>query len=196
MKNDLRTALRKKRGTISPLRRSRDSKKIALHILNSTELNLGNRLGLYFALKHEVNTKMLINAFLNVGKKIFLPVIEKEKLFFGRYDPKITNITENRYGIGEPSKEDTKMVPPASLDTVFFPIVGFNNNFYRIGMGGGFYDRSFKDLEEDSPTRIGLAFSFQKVTFEPERHDIPLFAICTEDGISIRKEKNKNRQKI
>ena len=56
-------------------------------------------------------------------------------------------------------------------------------------MGGGFYDRSFKDLEENSPTRIGLAFSFQKVTFEPERHDIPLFAICTEDGITIRKEK-------
>lgn len=108
MKNDLRTALRKKRGNISPLRRSRDSKKIALHILNTTELNLGNRLGLYFALKHEVNTKMLINAFLNVGKKIFLPVIEKEKLFFARYDPKITNITENRYGIGEPSKKTRK----------------------------------------------------------------------------------------
>ena len=91
MKNDLRTALRKKRAVISPLRRSRDSKKIALHILNSTELNLGNRLGLYFALKHEVNTKILINGFLNLGKKIFLPVIEKEKLFFARYDPKITN---------------------------------------------------------------------------------------------------------
>ena len=100
-----------------------------MHILNSTELNLGNRLGLYFALKHEVNTKMLINAFLNVGKKIFLPVIEEEKLFFARYDPQTTNITENRYGIGEPSKEDTKMVLPASLDTVFFPVVGFNNNF-------------------------------------------------------------------
>ena len=56
-------------------------------------------------------------------------------------------------------------------------------------MGGGFYDRSFKDLEEDSPTRIGLAFSFQEVTFEPERHDVHLLAICTEDGITIRKAK-------
>ena len=189
MKNDLRTALRKKRGNISPLRRRRDSKKIALHILNSTELDLGNRLGLYFALKHEVNTKMLINAFLDVGKKIFLPVIEKEEIFFARYDPKITSITENRYGIGEPCIKDTKMLPPASLDTVFFPIVGFNESFYRIGMGGGFYDRSFKDLEKNSPLRIGLAFSFQKVTFKPERHDIRLSAICTEDGITIRKGK-------
>ena len=189
MKNDIRIALKKKRRAITPIRRSRDSKKIALHILNSTELNLGNKVGLYLALKHEVNTKILINAFLNLGKKIFLPVIKKNEIFFARYDPEITSITENGYGIGEPATKDTIMLQPGSLDTVFFPIVGFNNNFYRIGMGGGFYDRSFKDVEENSPIRIGLAFSFQKVTFEPERHDVPLFAICTEDGITFRKEK-------
>ena len=189
MKNDIRIALKKKRRAITPIRRSRDSKKIALHILNSTELNLGNKVGLYLALKHEVNTKILINAFLNLGKKIFLPVIKKNEIFFARYDPEITSITENGYGIGEPATKDTIMLQPGSLDTVFFPIVGFNNNFYRIGMGGGFYDRSFKDVEENSPIRIGLAFSFQEVTFEPERHDVPLFAICTEDGITIRREK-------
>ena len=66
------------------------------------------------------------------------------------------------------------MVSPSSLDTVFLPIVGYNNACYRIGMGGGFYDRSFKNLKEDSPIRIGLAFSFQEVNFEPESHATPV----------------------
>jgi len=189
MKNELRTLLRRRLENIPPLRRSRDSKKIALNILHNPKISLGNKLGFYFASKHEVNTKILINAFFNRGKEIFLPVIEEKKLFFARYVPKKTTIVDNRYGIGEPSRGETSMVPPSSLDTVFLPIVGYNNAFHRIGMGGGFYDRSFQHLKENSPFRIGLAFSFQKVTFEHESHDVPLFGICTEDGITFRNEK-------
>ena len=71
-----------------PLKRSRDSKKIALNILRNRELSLGKRLGFYFSLKYEVNTKMLICAFLNHGKEIFLPIIEEKEILFARYDPK------------------------------------------------------------------------------------------------------------
>ena len=182
--------LREKRENMLPLKRSRDSKKIALNILRNHELSLGKRLGFYFSLKYEVNTKMLICAFLNHGKEIFLPIIEEKEILFARYDPRKTTIIENRYGIGEPSRKEANMVSPSSLDTVFLPIVGYNNACYRIGMGGGFYDRSLKNLKEDSPIRIGLAFSFQEVSFEPESHDLPLFGICTEDGMTFR-----NKQK-
>ena len=188
MKNDLRIALKEKRARMPPLKRRRDSKKIALNILHSPELNLGTKIGLYFASKSEVNTKYLITALVDQGKKIFLPVVKEEKIFFAEYDPRITTMTKNRYGISEPSKKDTIIVSPASLDTAFFPIVGYNSNLHRIGMGGGLYDRSFKGLKKKSPIRVGLAFSFQQVSFEPERHDVPLLAICTEDGVIFRNE--------
>ena len=189
MKNEIRALLRKKREDIPPLKRSRNSKKIALNILRNPKLSLGNRLGFYFASKYEVNTKMLINAFLNHGKEVFLPIIEGKEIFFARYDPQRTTMIENRYGIGEPSRLEANMISPSSLDTVFLPILGYNSACYRLGMGGGFYDRSFQNLKEKSPIRIGLAFSFQEVTFEPESHDVPLFGICTEDGVTFRNER-------
>jgi 5-formyltetrahydrofolate cyclo-ligase len=78
-----------------------------------------------------------------------------------------------------PKPKDTEIVVPTLL---FVPCLGFGPGGYRLGYGGGFYDRTLASLHP-KPVTVGLAYSHAHVSyFEPEPHDVPLAAILTEDG--------------
>ena len=86
---------------------------------------------------------------------------------------------EDAYGIPKP--QDTEMVSPSLL---FVPCVGYSAGGYRLGYGGGFYDRMLASLEP-KPFTVGLGFGVGYVPdFEPEAHDIPLDAILTDHGVA------------
>jgi 5-formyltetrahydrofolate cyclo-ligase len=111
-------------------------------------------------------------------RKIGLPVVDKinKTLTFYAWYPGCP-MEEDAYNIPKP--KDTEIVVPTLL---FVPCVGFGPGGYRLGYGGGFYDRTLAALLP-KPVTVGLAYSHASVpTFEPEPHDVPLAAILTDEG--------------
>ena len=113
-------------------------------------------------------------------RRIALPVINKlhKTMTFHTWYPGCP-MEEDAYGIPKP--KDTEMVSPSLL---FVPCVGYSAGGYRLGYGGGFYDRMLASLEP-KPFTVGLGFGVGYVPdFEPEAHDIPLDAILTDHGVA------------
>ncbi len=111
-------------------------------------------------------------------RKIGLPVVDKETktLTFYAWYPGCP-MEEDAYHIPKP--KDTEVVVPTLL---FVPCVGFGPGGYRLGYGGGFYDRTLAALLP-KPVTVGLGYAHGSVpSFEPEPHDVPLAAILSEDG--------------
>ena len=78
---------------------------------------------------------------------------------------------------------------PAMLDLVIVPLVAFDSQFNRLGMGKGYYDRTFgENLRWRRPCLLGLAYASQQLThFDPNELDVPLDGVLTEEGITWRK---------
>jgi 5,10-methenyltetrahydrofolate synthetase len=113
-------------------------------------------------------------------RRIALPVINKlhKTMSFHTWYPGCP-MEEDAYGIPKP--KDTEMVSPSLL---FVPCVGYSAGGYRLGYGGGFYDRMLASLDP-RPFTVGLGFGVGYVPdFEPEAHDIPLDAILTDHGVA------------
>jgi 5-formyltetrahydrofolate cyclo-ligase len=115
-----------------------------------------------------------------VGVKLSLPVIKKNnEMDFYKWSPK--NLLKlNKFGIPEP--EESKKVFP---DVIFVPIVAFDNRLYRIGYGGGYYDRYIQKLSNKKKLfKIGIAHSCQKINKVPiNKYDKKLDIIITEKHI-------------
>lgn len=91
----------------------------------------------------------------------------------------------NIYGIPEPALRNNRLRPPWALDLLLVPLVGFDPECNRLGMGGGFYDRSLaylaRRLHWRRPTLIGIAHEIQKVDrLDTQPWDIPLDMVATE----------------
>lgn len=146
-------------------------------------------IGLYIAYNKEVDTTGIIAAAWRADKKVYLPVLgdDQHHLYFVEYTPD-TVLETNRYGIFEPQYQAAEHVSCEGLDLVFTPLVAFDRNCHRIGMGAGCYDRSFSFLNEEPrpqrPALIGLAYEFQCMTYlEKQPWDVNLNAIVTESRI-------------
>ncbi len=111
-------------------------------------------------------------------RRIGLPVVDKvhKTMIFHVWYPGCP-MEEDAYGIPKP--KDTEIVVPTLL---FVPCVGYTHGGYRIGYGGGFYDRTLATLEP-KPFTVGLGYTQGYVDhFEPEDHDVPLDAILNDNG--------------
>ena len=112
-------------------------------------------------------------------RRIGLPVIDREHrtLRFHVWYPGCP-MEEDAYGIPKP--KDTEVVEPTLL---FVPCVGYGPGGYRLGYGGGFYDRTLAELQPQ-PKTVGLGFANAFVDdLEPESHDLPLDAILNDNGV-------------
>ena len=116
-------------------------------------------------------------------RKIGLPVVNKQHktLTFHAWYPGCP-MEEDAYQIPKP--KDTEVIIPTLL---FVPCLGFTDGGYRLGYGGGFYDRTLASLQP-KPFTVGLGFAngFSSA-FEPEAHDVPLDAILTDEGVAWRR---------
>ncbi len=95
----------------------------------------------------------------------------------------------NQYGITEPDPDSTQLVCRGRLDLVLVPLVAFDGNGNRLGMGAGYYDRTFHFLRHRrhwlKPRLVGLAFDMQRVAdLQPAAWDVPLNAVVTETGLT------------
>ena len=112
-------------------------------------------------------------------RKIGLPVINKitKTLTFHRWYPGCP-MEEDAYGIPKP--KDTEIIEPTLL---FVPCVGYGPGGYRLGYGGGFYDRTLSALNP-KPYTVGLGYTQGFLPdLEPEPHDVPLDAILNDNGV-------------
>lgn len=112
-------------------------------------------------------------------RRIGLPVVDKvnKTLTFHVWYPGCP-MEEDAYGIPKP--KDTEVIVPTLL---FVPCVGYGIGGYRLGYGGGFYDRTLASLQP-KPFTVGLGFTSGYVDdFEPEVHDQPLDTILNENGL-------------
>jgi 5,10-methenyltetrahydrofolate synthetase len=112
-------------------------------------------------------------------RRIGLPVVDKlhQTLKFHAWFPGCP-MEEDAYGIPKP--KDTEVVVPTLL---FVPCVGYGVGGYRLGYGGGFYDRTLAQLRP-RPYTAGLGFAAGFIpSLEPEPHDVPLDAVLNELGV-------------
>ncbi len=152
------------------------------------EIQHAQHIALYLAADGELDTAPLINWLWQQDKSVYLPVLHPFSpghLLFLHYD-KQKSLVPNQYGILEPKLDITDLKPLKELDIIFTPLVAFDNNGQRLGMGGGYYDRTlsgwFNSGEGAKP--IGLAYDCQQVEQLPsEAWDIPLPKIVTPSKI-------------
>jgi 5-formyltetrahydrofolate cyclo-ligase len=142
------------------------------------------RLAFYKPMDGEIDPTPIIELALSEGKSCFLPIISDTNPEFISFAPfeEDTQLHEGKWGMVEPPLPGTP-VPPTDFDVVFVPLVAFDENCFRLGMGKGFYDRtfSFKIFNRQSrPLLIGLAHECQLTEpFEVHSWDVRLDAVIT-----------------
>ena len=187
-RNTLRSSLREARQKLSP--EQQEAAALALFNLlgNQDFFRVAQKIAFYQVSDGEIDPRMLVELALSEGKSCFLPVISQDNpefVSFASYDSN-TELVPNKWGIAEPSTSEI-IVSPTNFDVVFVPLVGFSADCYRLGMGKGFYDRtfSFKIFNRRSrPLLVGLAHENQLIdSFAVESWDVRLNAVATEKNI-------------
>lgn len=147
--------------------------------LASPEYQSSTTIACYHAMADEISPKAIIDAAWADDKQVYLPVCVDDNLVFVKFTPE-TEMTANRYGILEPVVHE--LIHIEALDLVCCPLLGFDGQGHRLGMGKGYYDKSFASLiDMPPPYLIGLAFEVQKVEHIPvDNWDVSLYAVCTE----------------
>lgn len=140
------------------------------------------RIALYLAMDGELDLAPFIEQCRAWHTDVYLPVLHRYQptLWFARYDQD-SALYNNRFSIPEPIHSDP--IRPWQLNVVMFPLVGFDPQGGRLGMGGGFYDRTFANAPRwpRQPKMIGVAHECQKVAELPlESWDIRLNAIISD----------------
>ncbi len=182
--NNLRTRIKEKRSQLSSDNVDRLGEAIFRNILDSNILNDKKRIAIYYSVNNEVTTEQIIKHLWAENKELFLPIIKFNQLMFGSYKSG-DNLNNNKFGIPEPVTRTEDLIAADILDLVIVPLVAFDSNCNRLGMGGGYYDRAlaFKQTSSKthSPLLIGLAYELQKVNaLEINSWDIPMDGIISE----------------
>ena len=183
----IRNIIKEKRSQLSEKELSLTSKAIAERIRSFKFSKELTKIGIYYAVNNEVDVHPLCKILWQESKRVYLPIVEKKKLLFGEYRD-TSNLKNNRFKIPEPIVGIESQISAFELDLIFMPLVAFDPMGNRIGMGGGFYDRTLdnKQLDNDlkKPILVGVAYEFQKQNqIQPNPWDIPLDMIFTESKI-------------
>ncbi|MCP4928430.1 MAG: 5-formyltetrahydrofolate cyclo-ligase [Gammaproteobacteria bacterium] len=158
--------------------------EIAHRLSKFSVINRAIHIATYMPFGGEVNCQHFLNFGKLRKKRIFLPILAKSKLIFLPLKSG-GKLLKNHYGILEPVYKKREVIAACDLDIVIVPLVAFDKQCNRLGMGGGFYDRSFAFRKHRQkwrkPLLIGVAYDFQRVSaLQPQTWDVPLDAVVTE----------------
>ena len=185
----LRRRLRIRRRSLTATEQRKHAAALSRLLTSSLQFRRARRVAFYVAADGEIDPASALRAALRAGKRCYLPVLRRYRpgaLWFTAYQNR-TRLRRNRFGISEPVFRHRKRVPPWGLELILLPLVGFDLDCHRLGMGGGFYDRTLGYLRRRrhwrAPRLIGLAHECQRLDqIEPQPWDIPLDAVVTERG--------------
>lgn len=158
------------------------SKKIANNAEDIVKIFKPKVIAGFHPFKHEVNTLPLMSNLFSLGLELCMPItpINNKPLKFREWQPKLA-LKKGRFGILEPPKTSRTMQP----DLLLVPLLAYDKFGNRLGYGGGFYDRTMKELLtiNKHTTSIGLAFESQKCNKLPkDNFDVPLNSLLNEKG--------------
>ena len=158
--------------------------EIASRLSKFSVMNRAIRVGAYMSFGGEVNCQPFLNFAKLRKKRIFLPILAKSKLIFSHLKSG-ESFAQNHYGILEPVYKKRDVIAARNLDVVIVPLVAFDDQCNRLGMGGGFYDRCFAFRKHRKiwrkPLLIGVAYDFQRVdALVAEPWDVRLHAVITD----------------
>lgn len=181
-RQQIRQAIRQARRQLTPEQQKIAAEQAKLNTLQHPKIAQAKNIALFLSFDGEINTQPLIDALWQQNKQVYLPVLHPfsaHHLLFLHYRPD-TQLIKNRFNIAEPPLDVRDVLPPEQLDVMLIPLVAFDNQGQRLGMGGGFYDRTLANWQQSGFYPIGLAHDCQQVEQLPVAHwDIPLPEIIT-----------------
>ena len=184
--DELRQRNRQLRAGLSESQLAMAGTALTERILDLEEYRTAQRIAAYHAVNGEISLDGVIDHALDDGKLVYLPNLDQKTLRFSPY-MNGQKMRINKFRLPEPDVDESEMLSPQELDLVLTPLVVFDSDCNRIGMGGGFYDRSFafrKNPAVHLPRLIGVAHELQSVDrIVPEEWDVRLDMIVTDQAI-------------
>ncbi|WP_091587195.1 5-formyltetrahydrofolate cyclo-ligase [Alteribacillus bidgolensis] len=168
--------------------------ELPVHLINTKSNNVydhlfrwnmwqeASRVAITMAANNEVETRPIIEKGWEQGKIMAVPKVNPKRRTLDFYEINSFNETREDFaGILEPDPSLTRLIIKTSFDLIIVPGLAFDKQKFRIGFGGGYYDRFLEGL---NVTTCSLVLDFQLFDYVPsEGHDIPLTALITETGI-------------
>lgn len=192
LRQQLRRQLRARRRALTPQQQQHAAQQLLARIRQTPAFMRARHIAFYLPNDGEIDPRPLYQWATSHGKTGYLPVLHPlhhGALWFVHYAPE-TPMRRNRFGIPEPQLKGWGQYrlhrrAPWALDMILMPLVGFDAQGGRLGMGGGFYDRTLAFTQQHPqrprPLLVGLAHHCQQVDNLPLAHwDIPLDAIVTD----------------
>ena len=144
-------------------------------LISNRDIEKAENIMCFVSFRNEVDTHKFIKHMLKNNKNIYIPIIDsKNKIMNISKLKSFDELEKGFYGILEPKKEFIRITDLEVLDIVITPGVVFSKNNYRIGYGGGFYDKFFANKKLKAK-KIGLCFSEQIIESIPiDKYDIPV----------------------
>ena len=185
----LRRKLRQARRQLTPAQQRLAASRLYRQLAQHPVFRRARHIALYLPNDGEIDPGLLLRAAQRRGKATYLPVLNpwpRTRMVFQRMKPG-ERLRRNRFGIFEPVIRSARQRRVWALDLLLMPLVGFDGKGGRLGMGGGFYDRSlaYRAMRKKShkPTLLGLAHECQRVDQLPlESWDVPIQGTVTDQG--------------
>ena len=162
--------------------------KLKQQLLQNYDVINAQLIAAYLAYNNEIDPLPWLQKIYHT-KSCYLPIINPslKQMMFAKFTSD-SPLKMNQYGILEPAADNQVLIAPQDLDIVLLPLVAFDMQGNRIGMGAGYYDKTFAFLNQKNvlrkPKLIGLAYEFQKVNkIQAEPWDVPLDGVITEQNV-------------
>jgi 5-formyltetrahydrofolate cyclo-ligase len=185
-KAELRRRLVEYRTSLPREQRRRADRRLCVYLTRFLEDRDLVDVAAFMPFRGEPDLRPALSAAVLAGRRIWMPVVDGATMRFRRWTDEVKMVS-NRFGIPEPV--DGPECPPSALSLVLAPLVAFSANGTRLGMGAGFYDRTFGFEREPGaagPPLVGAAYALQQVeTLPAEPWDVPLQAVITERGLHV-----------
>lgn len=161
-KNALRQTILDKRLVLPPEKTHHLSQQIQKHLIKDPKWQKVQKVGLYYATKNEVETKLLFMSALEKGASVYFPRVEQGIRYYEVKDPE--DLQKGAWGIMEPKHGCSPLPSLNEIELLVVPGVVFDKQGHRLGYGKGFYDVLLEDFSNNS---VGLAYDFQIVDTLP-----------------------------
>lgn len=181
LKKELRRKYRTIRASLSSEHKNNCSVRVAKFLVEWEFYHKANTILCYSAIQNELSCDKIIETAWNDKKKVCLPkVMDQNRIEI--YEINVWNdLEKGAYGILEPIPHAKRKVNPLNIQLVLVPGIAFDVSGYRLGYGGGYYDRFFATYPD--LIKVGLTYErFFVSTVYPEPHDQPVDYLVTEDG--------------
>ncbi|KGD76568.1 5-formyltetrahydrofolate cyclo-ligase [Pantoea vagans] len=181
-RQEIRQQVRHLRRAMTDEQQAQAAEQLAELALNYAPLSAARNIALFLSVDGELNTRPLIARLWHLKKAVYLPVLHPfspGNLLFLRYSPD-TPLIPNKLRIPEPPLDIRQLITLDQLDMMLVPLVAFDQHGQRLGMGGGFYDRTLQNWRQHGFLPVGLAHDCQQVDSLPVAEwDVPLPAVMT-----------------